>query len=189
MGKKLHETVGNLKTWFHKFIIKWSSLSFNTTMLDCTKTQKQMQRCDRLISTPLIRNHIAPTWGHHIFISFPNWSNIFKDINTCLAMKSRQQLSYGSIIRVYNSIVKDLWTYINVVESVYNTKDTTCRNTWEEVLPWEMSQMITAMWLWTNQHTKNARKNCTVDGGLLTLGKIWKHPMPNMQTYTDLTNG
>jgi hypothetical protein len=35
----------------------------------------------------------------------------------------------------------------------------------------------------------NERKKCIVDGGLLTLGKIWKHPMSNMQKYTDFTNG
>ena len=36
-------------------------------------------------------------------------------------MKSRQQSSYGSIIRVH-SIVKDLRTYIILVESVYKNK-------------------------------------------------------------------
>ena len=139
MGKKLHETLGNLKTWLRKFILQWSSLSFKTITLDSTQMQKQMQRFDGVVSSPLISHHTAQAWCHHIFISFLNWSNIFKDITTWLAMKSRQQLSYGSIIRVHNSIVTDLWTYINVGESVYTTKDITCRNNCEEVFPWQMS--------------------------------------------------
>jgi len=36
---------------------------------------------------------------------------------------------------------------------------------------------------------KECKKELHIDGGLLTLGQIWKHPMSNMQMYTNLTNG
>lgn len=110
------ETMGKLKVWLQN-ISSHGVASPSTWQYSNTQVWEHVQRFITSTSLSLIIQLIVLTSCCSIFISFSHWRNILEDITTHLTMKSRQQLSCGSLIQSYSSIVIDYgttWMLVNV---------------------------------------------------------------------------